>query len=52
MINKQVAAVVNFPQKQIGNIISEVLVLGFPDEIGDPVLVVPDKKVPNGGRLY
>ncbi len=52
LINKQVAAVVNFPQKQIGNIISEVLVLGFPDEIGDPVLVVPDKKVPNGGRLY
>ena len=52
LLDRQIAAVVNFPHKQIGNLISEVLVLGFPDEIGDPVLVVPDKKVPNGGRLY
>ncbi len=48
----QVAAVVNFPPKQIGKVMSEVLVLGFPDGEGEVVLVVPDKKVPNGGRLY
>ncbi len=47
-----VAAVVNFPPKQIGKVMSEVLVLGFPDGEGEVVLVVPDRKVPNGGRLY
>ena len=52
LINKQVAAVVNFPKKQIGNIISEVLVLGFPDDTKDPVLVSPDFKVENGGKLF
>ena len=52
LINKQIAAVINFPQKQIGNLISEVLVLGFPDENGEPVLIGPDKKVANGGKLY
>lgn len=49
---KQVAAVVNFPPKQIGPFISEVLVLGFPDENGHVVLIAPDKTVPIGGRLY
>ena len=52
LINKQVAAVVNFPKKQIGNIISEVLVLGFPDNTKDPVLVSPDFEVENGGKLF
>ena len=52
LINKQVAAVINFPQKQIGNFISEVLVLGFPDYNNEPVLISPNKKVENGGRLY
>ncbi len=49
---RQVAAVVNFPPKQIGKLMSEVLVLGFPDGEGEVVLVVPNRKVPNGGRLY
>lgn len=52
LVGRQVAAVVNFPPKQIGKVMSEVLVLGFPDEQGEVVLVVPDKTVPNGGRLY
>ena len=42
----------NFPKKQIGDIMSEVLVLGFPDENNQPILVSPDKKVDNGGKLY
>ena len=49
---KQVAAVVNFPKKQIGKFMSEVLVLGFPDENGEVVLVTPSLGIPNGGRLY
>lgn len=49
---RQVAAVVNFPPKQIGKFMSEVLVLGFPDENGEVVLIGPDRKVPNGGRMY
>ena len=48
---RQVAAVVNFPPKQIGRLMSEVLVLGFPGDDGEVVLIVPDQKVPNGGRL-
>jgi tRNA-binding protein len=52
LIGKQVAAVVNFPPKQIGKYMSEVLVLGFPDEAGNVTLIAPDKKVPDGGRLY
>ena len=52
LINKQIAAVINFPKKQIGNLISEVLVLGFPDENNEPILISPDKKLLNGGRLY
>ena len=49
---RQVAAVVNFPPKQIGKFMSEVLVLGFPDGAGGTVLIAPDKEVPIGGRLY
>lgn len=49
---KLVAAVVNFPPRQIGKFMSEVLVLGFPDENGNVTLVSPDKDVPIGGRLY
>jgi tRNA-binding protein len=52
LVGKQVAAVVNFPPKQIGKFMSEVLVLGFPDDIGGVVLIAPDKKVPNGGKLF
>ncbi len=52
LIGRQVAAVVNFPPKQIGKFMSEVLVLGFPDGEGEVVLVVPDQHVPNGSRLY
>ena len=52
LINKQVAAVINFKPKQIGNLISEVLVLGFPDEFNQPILVNPSKLVPNGGKLF
>jgi tRNA-binding protein len=48
----QVAAVVNFPPRQIGPVMSEVLTLGFPDEAGKVVLVRPSKAVPNGGRLF
>ena len=49
---RQVAAVVNFPPKQIGKFMSEILVLGFPDAEGEVVLVAPDQSIPNGGRLY
>ena len=52
LIHKQVAAVINFPTKQIGKTISEVLVLGFPDNQNEPILVSPDYKIENGGRLY
>ena len=52
LIHKQVAAVINFPTKQIGKVISEVLVLGFPDNQNEPILVSPDFKIKNGGRLY
>ena len=52
LINKQVSAVINFHPKQIGNIISEVLVVGFPDTNNEPILLEPDKKVKNGGKLY
>ena len=49
---RQVAAVVNFPPRQIGPFMSEVLCLGFPDEAGEVTLVTPTGPVPNGGRLY
>ena len=52
LIDKQIAAVLNFPKKQIGNLISEVLVLGFPDDNNEPILISPDKKLVNGGQLY
>jgi tRNA-binding protein len=52
LIGRQVAAVVNFPPRQIGKFMSEVLTLGFPDEQGNVVLMTPDKNVPNGGRLF
>ena len=49
---RQVAAVVNFPPRQIVRFMSEVLTLGFPDENGEVVLVQPSKATPNGGRLF
>lgn len=52
LVGKQVIAVVNFPPKQIGKFISEVLVLGLPDDNGNVVLLEPTVKVPNNGRLY
>ena len=52
LVGKQVAAVVNFPPRQIGKFMSEVLVLGFPDAAGEVVLVTPDLPVPDGGRLF
>ena len=52
LVGRQVAAVVNFPPKQIGPLMSEVLVLGFPDAEGAVVLVGVDKPVPNGGKLF
>lgn len=52
LIGRQVAAVVNFPPRQIGRFMSEVLTLGFPDVDGKVVLVGPTKAVPNGGRLF
>lgn len=52
LVGRQVAAVVNFPPKQIGPLMSEVLVLGFPDADGAVVLVGVDKPVPNGGKLF
>src|SRR3954470_8921795 len=52
LVGRQVAAVVNFPPRQIGKFMSEVLTLGFPDGDGAVVLVVPDKPVPNGGKLF
>jgi tRNA-binding protein len=47
-----VAGVVNFTPRQIGKIKSEVLTLGFPDAAGDVVLVMPERQVPNGARLF
>jgi tRNA-binding protein len=52
LVGRQVAAVVNFPPRQIGPFMSEVLTLGFPDAEGDVVLVAVERKVPNGGRLF
>ena len=52
LINKQIAAVINFPKKQIGNLISEVLVLGFPDKNNEPILVSPERRISNGAKLY
>jgi tRNA-binding protein len=52
IVGKQVVAVTNFPPKQIGKFMSEILVLGTPDEDGEVVLLAPDRKVPDGGRMY
>jgi tRNA-binding protein len=52
LVGRQVAAVLNFPPRQIGPMMSEVLTLGFPDDAGEVVLIAPDKKLPNGGRLF
>lgn len=52
LIGKQVAAVVNFPPRQIGKFMSEVLTLGFPDAAGAVVLIAPSAAVPDGGRLF
>ena len=49
---RQIAAVVNFPPRQIGKLLSEVLTLGFADEAGAVTLFAPDKPVPNGARLF
>lgn len=52
LVGKQVLAVVNFPPRQIGKFMSEVLVLGLPDAAGQIVLIGPDGPVPNGGRMH
>ena len=52
LLGKLVMAVVNFPPRQIGPVMSEVLPLGVPDEDGEVVLLTPDKDAPIGGRLY
>ena len=52
LLHKQIVAVINFPKKQIGDLLSEVLVLGFPDENNEPILITPDKNLVNGGKLY
>jgi tRNA-binding protein len=52
LIGRQVAAVVNFPPRQIGKFMSEVLTLGFPDQDGEVVLIGPERAIPDGGRLF
>ena len=52
LLGRQVAAVVNFPPRQIGPFMSEVLTLGFPDANGGVVLIGPSQTVPNGGKLF
>ena len=52
LIGRQVMAVVNFPPRQIGPFMSEILVLGLPDEKGEIVLLSPDQPVPDGGRMH
>ncbi len=52
LVGRQVAAVVNFAPRQIAKVLSEILVLGFPDAEGRVVLLAVERPVPNGGRLY
>lgn len=52
LLGRQVAAVVNFPPRQIGPFMSEVLTLGFPSDSGGVVLIGPSLPVPNGGKLF
>ncbi|PLX35694.1 MAG: tRNA-binding protein [Hyphomicrobiales bacterium] len=52
LVGRQVVAVVNFPPRQIGPIMSEVLTLGFPDADGEVVLLQPEHRVPDGGRMF
>jgi len=52
LIGRQVVAVVNFPARQIGKFMSEILVLGVPDENGEVVLLSPDQETPLGGRMH
>lgn len=52
LVGRQVLAVVNFPPRQIGPFMSEVLTLGLPDESGEVMLLQPTSKVPDGGRMY
>ena len=52
LVGRQVAAVVNFPPRQIGPFMSEVLTLGFPDAAGEVVMIGPSQAVPNGGRMF
>ncbi len=52
LLGRKVLAVVNFPPRQIGKFMSEILVLGVPDDDGEVVLIKPDLDVPIGGRLY
>ena len=52
LVGRQVAAVINFPPKQIGKFVSQVLVLGFPDNEGEVVLIGPGHAVPDGARLF
>ena len=52
LLGRRVMAVVNFPPRQIGKVMSEVLVLGVPDGAGGVVLITPDQDLPLGGRLY
>ncbi len=52
LVGRQVLGVVNFPARQIGKVMSEVLVLGLPDTDGQVVLIGPDSPVPNGGRMF
>lgn len=52
LVGRQVMGVINFPPRQIGKFMSEVLVLGVPDENNEVVLLKPDQTVPNGARMY
>ena len=52
LVGRQVMAVVNFPPRQIGKFLSEVLTLGFPDADGEVVLAGPGQTVPDGGKLF